>query len=68
MNLASDHVDWAERRARLGRRHFLAVAGSSIEDVADGMVGLHSSDPITPYLSLWARVAGVTPDDIGDAL
>lgn len=68
MNLASDHVDRAERRARLGQRHFLAVAGSSIEDVADGMVGLHSSDPITPYLSLWARVAGVTPDDIGDAL
>lgn len=32
------------------------------------MVGLHSSDPISVYLSLWARVSDVTADDVADAL
>lgn len=63
-----DQVDDEERRARLGRRHFLAGSGPSIEAVANGMVGLHSSDPISVYLSLWARVDDVTAEDIADAL
>lgn len=32
------------------------------------MVGLHSSDPATVYLSAMARVAGLAPDDVADAL
>ena len=32
------------------------------------MVGLHSSDPSTVFLSIWARVHGVTPNDIETAL
>ncbi len=63
-----DHVDNDERRARLGRRHFLADSGHSTEAVADGMVGLHSSDPISVYLSLWARVDHITTDDIAEAV
>jgi hypothetical protein len=53
-----------ERRTRLARRHFLAgSAGSNNEVVAD-LVGLHATDPATPYLSLWARLADFTVADL----
>jgi hypothetical protein len=48
-----------ERRNRLARRHFLAESGS-IMRVTAGLVGLHATDPATPYLSLWARSSGFT--------
>lgn len=32
------------------------------------MVGLHASDPATPYLSLWARSAGFVTDDLDHGL
>jgi hypothetical protein len=57
-----------ERRARLGLRHFLARPAGSPEEVAAGMVGLHSSDPATVYLSARARVGGFAPADLEDAL
>ena len=47
-----------ERRARLGRRHRLAArarAAGPVE-VADSLVGLHSSDPTTVFLSATARM------------
>jgi Winged helix DNA-binding domain len=46
-----------ERRARLGRRHFLAP-GSRARDaveLAGGLVGLHATDPATVFLAAWAR-------------
>lgn len=56
------HVSIAERRARLGRRHLLAPsvqdADASVPAVAHRFVGLHATDPATPYLTLWARVPG----------
>ncbi len=58
----------AERRARLGVRHRLAAPGASTDDVAAAMVGLHSSDPATVFLSAWARVAGFEPADLEDVL
>jgi hypothetical protein len=58
----------AERRARLGRRHLLASTGRSPEDAARSVVGLHSSDPSTPYLSAWARVSSFKPGDLEDTL
>ncbi len=58
----------AERRARLGRRHFLGVPASSVDEVVAGLVGLHATDPATPYLSLWSRVAGFTVADLDTAL
>ncbi|MFS0899829.1 winged helix DNA-binding domain-containing protein [Mycolicibacterium litorale] len=48
----------AERRARLARRHFLTGEPAAVTDVVAGVVGLHATDPATPYLSLWARVPG----------
>jgi hypothetical protein len=51
----------AERRARLARRHFLGGRpADSIGGVAANLVGLHATDPATPYLSLWARLPGFT--------
>lgn len=59
----------AERRARLARRHFLAQSGdSSVADVAHHFVGLHATDPTTPYLTLWARLNGFARPDLDDAL
>jgi hypothetical protein len=57
-----------ERRARLGVRHRLARAAVSPDEAATEMVGLHSSDPATVFLSTWARVDGFAPADLEDAL
>jgi hypothetical protein len=53
----------AERRARLGRRHFLSEPATSVVDLVGDVIGLHATDPATPYLSLWARLAGFTVSD-----
>lgn len=57
-----------ERRARLGARHRLASRAATVEEAARAVVGLHSSDPATVYLSSWARVDGFEPTDLEDAL
>ena len=57
-----------ERRARLARRHFLAGPAQTPAGVAGDVVGLHATDPATPYLSLWARLPGFTVADLDDAL
>ena len=51
-------IDVAERRARLAWRHHLAAPAGEVERVAAGLVGLHSSDPVTVYLAARARVRG----------
>jgi hypothetical protein len=53
-----------ERRARLARRHFLAGRAGSIDGVVADLVGLHATDPATPYLSLWARLPGFAVADL----
>jgi Winged helix DNA-binding domain len=47
-----------ERRARLARRHLLTPSAQldSPVDVASSLVGLHSSDPATVFLSAMARM------------
>jgi hypothetical protein len=58
-----------ERRARLARRHLLTdgpnqdVAGATAQ-----LVGLHATDPATPYLTLWARLPGFGVGDLDHAL
>ena len=58
----------AERRARLGVRHALALSVGSVEEAALGLIGLHSSDPATVYLSARARVHAFEPRDLENAL
>jgi Winged helix DNA-binding domain len=53
-----------ERRERLARRHFLAGSASAIDGVVAELVGLHATDPPTPYLSLWARLPGFAVADL----
>lgn len=53
----------AERRNRLARRHFLCTSGS-VTRVTGDLVGLHATDPATPYLSLWGRCRGFTTADL----
>lgn len=53
-----------ERRDRLARRHFLAGEPVGVPSITAALVGLHATDPATPYLSLWARASGFTVDDL----
>jgi hypothetical protein len=46
-----------ERRRRLISRQFLSLT-DSITHATAGLVGLHATDPATPFLSLWARCPG----------
>ncbi|MFF1822537.1 winged helix DNA-binding domain-containing protein [Kribbella sp. NPDC058245] len=49
-----------ERRARIGRRHRLAVSNQAADaaEAAAAMVALHATDPATVHLSVAARVPG----------
>ncbi|GAA4450975.1 winged helix DNA-binding domain-containing protein [Phytohabitans houttuyneae] len=63
-------VEVGERRARLQVRHHLAdgaKAGDPTE-AARGVVALHSTDPASVFLSLHARTAPSSVDDIERAL
>lgn len=57
-----------ERRRRLGLRHFLASPAATVEEAAGELVGLHSSDPVTVYLSARARLDGLRVEDLERAL
>lgn len=61
-------IDDQERRARLVRNHLLAGAGHGPVDVARAVVGVHSSDPATVYLSMWARLPGFEVADLETVL
>lgn len=56
---ARRHIGTAERRARLGLGHRLAVAAraGTAEEVAGALVALHGTDPATVYLAVGARLA-----------
>jgi hypothetical protein len=47
-----------ERRARLASRHFLATddRAATVVELADGLAGLHATDPATVYLAARARL------------
>jgi Winged helix DNA-binding domain len=63
-------IDAAERRARLAVRHRLVAAArtDSVEEITAGLVGLHSTDPVTVYLSAAARMVHPSLTAVGDAL
>jgi hypothetical protein len=52
----------AQRRARLVARHQLAAPTASVTDAAEALIALHATDPLTVYLSAWARTRCATAD------
>lgn len=67
------HVTAAERRIRLARRHLLlpedrADGPDAVAAVADALVGLHSTDPVTVYLSAMVRMRHPSVDTVEHAL
>ena len=63
-------VSDTERRSRLARRHALAPGhrAPSPEAATRAMTVLHATEAPTVYLSLWARVDGLSVDDVDRAL
>jgi len=63
---AVQRIEIAERRARLARRHRLAVGhrADDVVEAAKSMVCLHGTDPVTIYLSALARVDDMTVGDL----
>ncbi len=63
-------VEVRERRARLARRHRLALGARAgdVEEAARSVVCLHGTDAATIYLSAWARVEDMTVADLDRAL
>ena len=61
MRLSRDRVKISdeERRARLAERHRLLprTRTDDLTQIADDLVALHSTDPVTVYLSAMARMA-----------
>jgi hypothetical protein len=62
------HLGDDQRRARLVVRHGLGRRPSDPLRATRSVVALHASDPATPYLGLWARVAGTTTGDLDHEL
>jgi hypothetical protein len=60
------HIPDVERRARLARRHAIAPPERALDAVGAtrAMTVLHATEPATVYLSLFARVEGLTHDEV----
>jgi Winged helix DNA-binding domain len=67
---STERIDDDERRARVARRHRLApdARGESPVDATRAVVVLHSSDPVTVFLSTWARTRDFRHEDLERAL
>ncbi|MGH3278416.1 MAG: winged helix DNA-binding domain-containing protein [Trebonia sp.] len=48
-------VSVAQRRGRLVERQLLGAPVATVGEVASAIVALHATDPVTVYLSAWAR-------------
>jgi Winged helix DNA-binding domain len=62
------HFDVTARRRRLLRRQHLSKPADSVDAVAGDLVGLHSTDPATVYLSARQRLAAFAIGDLDEAL
>lgn len=51
------HLTDNARRARLVSRHLLNRTATDPRQAVAAVLALHSSDPVSPYLATWARVA-----------
>ena len=57
-----------QRRARLARRHHLAVRAGDVVTVARDLAGLHATDPASVYLAAAARLKQPTVEAMDRAL
>jgi hypothetical protein len=55
-------VSVAERRGRLVERQLLGAPANTVTEVADSLVALHATDPVTVYLSARARSRCTVPE------
>jgi Winged helix DNA-binding domain len=55
-------VSAAQRQGRLVERQLLAAPVATVAEVAESLVALHATDPVTVYLSAWARSRCLMPD------
>jgi hypothetical protein len=60
-------VSVAERRGRLVERQLLGAPVASVGEVTESLVALHATDPVTVYLSAWAR-SRCAADEVDAAL
>ena len=65
-----ERIGVAQRRARLAVRHHLAPSARAPDVVTAtrDMLALHGTDPVTVYLSAWARVTGHLVPELEKAL
>jgi hypothetical protein len=49
-------------------RHRLGEPAATVGEATNGMIALHATDPVTVYLSAWARVQALSPSDVDAAL
>jgi hypothetical protein len=60
-------VNIAERRGRLVERQLLGAPVATVGEIAESLVALHATDPVTVYLSAWAR-SRCAAEDVDAAL
>jgi Winged helix DNA-binding domain len=60
-------VSVSERRGRLVERQLLGAPVATVSEVAESLVALHATDPVTVYLSAWAR-SRCAAEDVDAAL
>ena len=61
-------VSTEARRRALVARHHLHRPDNDLHAVVADLVAVHSSDPLTPHLGLWARVGGYTTEPLERAM
>lgn len=66
--MSNPHISDRQRRARLVARHHLAATATDVTQVTSDLVAVHSSDPVTPVLAMWARIPDFAAKDLEDAL
>ncbi len=57
-----------EALANAAHNHFLTRPGTSIEEIATQLVGLHNTTQTTPYLSVQTRLPGFARSDLDDLM